>query len=221
VLCASLAVLLLALPRFSPFEYWICNPSQGGTECSSYLNPLYPIAFLSSVGGTIAMFYGLFGRAFVLKPVFIVGMVLLEWSVLGLSFGYLSREWCFSARLPSGCVSFVGVDYGLYLPGIAGAALILLQSAIQLRPPHPKKATRVDLLPYVIGIVAGILLVAWGIFPACINTRGCAGGESCAGCTPPSPLPLEIAGGVVLVFSLSVLALSFRKREANPLGQNY
>ncbi len=123
--------LLLVLPRVSPYESLACTTAQGVRECVGILNPVYVIVFLFSVGGTILLFFGLFSRDFILKPLFIVGLLLLEWSTLGVTFGYLSLEWCASANLPTSCIAYHPEFY--LLTAVGGALVIFLQSAMRLR----------------------------------------------------------------------------------------
>lgn len=97
VLCASVAVLM-ALPRFSPFELLDCTssvavqPSQGGQFCFSSVNPVYPVVFLLSAAGTVVLFFGAFGRSFVVSPVFVAGMIALEYGLSGVVSGALDAQ---------------------------------------------------------------------------------------------------------------------------------
>ena len=93
ILCGGLASLF-ELPKVTPYEFLKCSAYQGGTQCYSNLNPIYSIVFVVSMFGAVLLFFGLFGRAFVLGPFLIVGMLSLSWGLLPVIFGYLSLEWC-------------------------------------------------------------------------------------------------------------------------------
>jgi hypothetical protein len=87
ILCASVA-LLLVLPRLSPFELLHCPPGAPAqplqeAPCFSSVNPLYPIVFLLSAAGTVVIFFGAFGRSFIFSPVFVAGMIALEYGLSG------------------------------------------------------------------------------------------------------------------------------------------
>ncbi len=123
---------MLVLPSLSPYESFVCSTTpQGAGECLGILNPVYLIVFLFSVGGTILFFFGLFGRDFILKPLFIFGLLLLEWNVYGGTFGYLSSEWCASATIRTPCIAYHPEFY--LLTAVGGALIIFLQSATYLR----------------------------------------------------------------------------------------
>jgi len=95
LLCASVAALI-ALPSFSPFELVHCTPgplsppSQGA--CFSGVNPAYPVAFLLSLAGTVVLFFGAFGRSFIVSPVFVVAMIALGYGLSGVVSGSLDAE---------------------------------------------------------------------------------------------------------------------------------
>jgi hypothetical protein len=96
ILCASVA-LLLVLPRLSPFELLHCLPPATAqpfqeAPCFSSVNPLYPIVFLVSVAGTVVVFFGVFGKGFIVSPVFVVGMIALEYGLSGVVSGALDAE---------------------------------------------------------------------------------------------------------------------------------
>ena len=96
ILCASVA-LLLVLPRLSPFELLHCPlaaPAQPLQEapCFSSVNPLYPIVFLLSAAGTVVIFFGAFGKSFIVSPVFVAGMIALEYGLSGVVSGTLDAE---------------------------------------------------------------------------------------------------------------------------------
>jgi hypothetical protein len=87
VVCAS-ALLLVALPGVAPFEQVNCSvgivePSSGGPFCFNSVNPVYPVVFLFQVAGTLVFFFGAFGKRFVVNPVFIAGMIALEYGLSG------------------------------------------------------------------------------------------------------------------------------------------
>jgi hypothetical protein len=95
LLCVSIVAILVALPRFTPLELLHCIPAaqpQEGTVCFSSVNPLYPIVFLLSVAGTIILFFGAFGSAFVVSPVFVAGIIALEYGLSGVVSAVLDTE---------------------------------------------------------------------------------------------------------------------------------
>jgi hypothetical protein len=88
LLCASYAAMLVVLPNVPPFEILRCTsatPAQAPliSSCFSSLSPVYPVAFIVSVAATVALFFGAFGRRFVVSPVFVAGMVALEYGLAG------------------------------------------------------------------------------------------------------------------------------------------
>jgi hypothetical protein len=94
LLCASVAALV-ALPSFTPFELVHCPgplspPAQ--EACFSGVNPAYPVAFLLSLAGTVVLFFGAFGRSFVVSPVFVVAMIALGYGLSGVVSGSLDAE---------------------------------------------------------------------------------------------------------------------------------
>jgi hypothetical protein len=96
ILFASYAAMLVVLPGVSPFQLTSCathSPAQAppASECLS-LNPIYPVVFLVSIGGTVALFVGGFGRRFVVGPVFVAGMVALEYGLAGVVSATLSGK---------------------------------------------------------------------------------------------------------------------------------
>lgn len=126
ILCASVAVLLV-LPRLSPFELLHCppeapaQPSQAAT-CFSSVNPLYPIVFLLSAAGTVVIFFGAFGKSFVVSPVFVAGMIALEYGLSGVVSGALDAE----RAQP--------IDPAVFAPLVAiGALALALQTYRRLR----------------------------------------------------------------------------------------
>lgn len=80
-------VMLAALPAVTAFEVVRClphapPPSNGSTvSCLSSVNLIYPLVFLVSIGGTVVLFVGIFGGRFVLSPLFVAGMVALEYGL--------------------------------------------------------------------------------------------------------------------------------------------
>src|ERR1700733_1677005 len=96
ILCASVA-LLLVLPRLSPFELLHCPPAAPAqpfqaAPCFSSVNPLYPIVFLLSAAGTVVIFLGVFGRSFIVSPVFVAGVIALEYGLSGVVSGALDAQ---------------------------------------------------------------------------------------------------------------------------------
>jgi hypothetical protein len=82
------AYLLVSLPRYSPLEVPRCTPvapplSEVGTSCPSSINLVYPAIYVVSVAGTALIFLGVFGRRFILNPVFVAGMIALEYGLAG------------------------------------------------------------------------------------------------------------------------------------------
>lgn len=90
MLCASVAALIV-LPRLSPFEQLHCPP-QGAAPCFSSVNPAYPVAFLLSLAGMVVLFFGAFGKGFVVSPVFVVGMIALGYGLSGVVTGLLDAQ---------------------------------------------------------------------------------------------------------------------------------
>ena len=112
--------MVTLLPYVTPYDLMRCTPLGGGTECIGSLNPVYPAIFIMSmVGGGLA-FYGLFGRGFVLSPIFILGTLAFGWGLAGVVFGYEGELWCRSFLLS--CVAYHPEFFTAYLVG--GLALI-------------------------------------------------------------------------------------------------
>jgi len=127
ILCASVA-LLLVLPRLSPFELLHCphaapaQPSKEAAVCFSSVNPLYPIVFLLSAAGTIVIFFGAFGKTFIVSPVFVAGMIALEYGLSGVVSGALDAE------------RAGPIDPAVFAPLVAiGAAALCFQTYRRLR----------------------------------------------------------------------------------------
>ncbi len=89
--CASSFVLVVALPRLSPFEVTHCVPP-GETVCFSGVNPAFPAAFLLSVAGAVLLFFGAFGRGFVVSPVFVAGMIAIAYGLSGVVTAVLDAQ---------------------------------------------------------------------------------------------------------------------------------
>jgi hypothetical protein len=96
ILCASLTTMLLVLPRVTPYEFLSCRVLRGAQECLGSPNPLYPLTFIISVAGTLLLFFGLFGRSFIFRPLFVFGIFVLELGMLPVVFGFLGTESCAS-----------------------------------------------------------------------------------------------------------------------------
>jgi hypothetical protein len=115
---------LFVLPRITPFLFSDCGSLPGGgSVCSSIFNPIYPLVFVASMWGAVALFHVLFGRNFVLNPLFIIGMLSLSLGLLAVIFGYLDWQWeCtqvgFVAVLPIGiaCVHGYPVNFTIGAP---------------------------------------------------------------------------------------------------------
>ena len=91
MLCASVFALAVVLPRLSPFEVVHCVPREQAV-CFSGVNPAYPVAFLLSVAGTVVLFFGAFGRGFVVNPVFVAGMIALAYGLSGVVSAVLDTQ---------------------------------------------------------------------------------------------------------------------------------
>ena len=112
--------MLVALPRLTPFELEHCTYE----GCFSSVNPLYPVVFLASVAGTVILFWGEFGGAFVLSPVFVAGMLAVEYGLAG----EFSAFW----RAGTG----TGANPDLFAPLVAiGALAICFHTYRRLRQP--------------------------------------------------------------------------------------
>ena len=72
---SDIVTLMLLLPRLSPFEFLSCSPISGGTQCVESYNTAYDFVFLLSAFGIILLFLGRFGKSFILKPLFILGLI--------------------------------------------------------------------------------------------------------------------------------------------------
>jgi hypothetical protein len=123
ILCASVTSLLV-LPRLSPFELLHCPPAQPSqaAACFSSVNPLYPIAFLLSAMGTVVIFFGAFGRSFIVSPFFVAGMIALEYGLSGVVSGALDAE------------RAEPIDPAVFAPLVAiGALALSLQTYRRLR----------------------------------------------------------------------------------------
>ncbi|MDG6914604.1 MAG: hypothetical protein JRN23_02385 [Nitrososphaerota archaeon] len=82
------AYLMAVLPRTTPLQVQHCLPaappgSEFQASCFSSVNPVYPLLFVASVAGTVLVFYGAFGRSLVFSPVFVAGMIALEYGLSG------------------------------------------------------------------------------------------------------------------------------------------
>jgi len=96
VVCAGV-LLLVSLPGVTPFEQVNCSvgvvePSSGGPFCFNSVNPVYPGLFLLQVAGTIVFFFGAFGKRFIVNPLFVAGMIALEYGLSGVVSGALDAQ---------------------------------------------------------------------------------------------------------------------------------
>ena len=141
-MASDIVGLMLVLPRLAPFEFLTCSPIQGGTGCVEGMNTTYPIMFfLLSVCGTVFFFLGLFGKSFVLNPLFILGLILVEWGSAGLAFGYLHSQWCASEA----SVTCIVINPDSFLGALVGGVLLIsLQSALRLRTTFKILARRIS-----------------------------------------------------------------------------
>jgi hypothetical protein len=99
VLIGGFASVLILLPSITPYEFLNCSPIVGGMQCSSSLNPVYTPAFIISMAGSVVLFFGVFGRRFVLGPLFVIGTLLMGLGSAGVTFGYLAEQWCTSQTM--------------------------------------------------------------------------------------------------------------------------
>ena len=125
LLCASV-YLLVTLPKVSPLDIVHCVPAAPphaqGETCFSSVNPVYPVVFLLSVAGTVIIFLGAFGKRFVVSPVFVAGMISLEYGLAGVVSGVLGKG------------TGVQVDPFVFSPLIAiGGVVICFQTFRRLR----------------------------------------------------------------------------------------
>ena len=122
IFVGGLGAMVTLLPYITPYDLVKCTPLGGGTECIGSLNLVYPAIFvMSMVGGGLA-FYGLFGRGFVLSPLFILGMLALGWGLAGVIFGYEGQLWCRSQAFLLSCIATNPDFFTPFLVG--GLALI-------------------------------------------------------------------------------------------------
>ena len=105
VACVGFATLL-ELSKVTPYQFFNCSSYEGGTQCFGSMNPIYPIIFAISIGGLVLLFWGLFGRRFILNPLFIIGMILDAYGLLAIIFGYIGFESCGSGPIPSLCMAY-------------------------------------------------------------------------------------------------------------------
>jgi hypothetical protein len=128
VVCASV-LLLVALPGVASFEQVNCSagivePSSGGPFCFNSVNPVYPVVFLVQVAGTVVFFFGAFGKGFVFSPVFVAGMIALEYGLSGVVSGALDAQ---------RANTFSPVIFAPLI--VIGAGAILLQTMRRMRRP--------------------------------------------------------------------------------------
>ena len=121
ILLGSVLAMLVALPRVTPLELGHCTYA----GCFSSVNPLYPVVFLISIAGTVILFWGAFGGHFVVSPLFVAGMVALEYGLAA----------AFSAFWRAGQGTSVSPELFAPLVGIGGVA-ICFQTYGRLR--HPR-----------------------------------------------------------------------------------
>jgi hypothetical protein len=129
VVCASV-LLLVALPGVTPFEVVNCSagvvePSSGGPFCFNSVNPVYPVVFLFQVAGTVVFFFGKFGKRFIVNPVFVAGMIALEYGLSGVVSGTLDAQ---------RASTFSPVIFAPLV--VIGAGAISLQTVRRLRRPR-------------------------------------------------------------------------------------
>lgn len=97
----------------------------GGEECYGHLNAVYPAIILVSLAGIVLFCSATLGRRFVLSPPYAVGMITLGIGFAGMTFQYLSLQWCEHGALLS-CVSTDSLVFemiavmGLTMLGVAG-----------------------------------------------------------------------------------------------------
>lgn len=87
LLFASYAGLLIVMPALTPFTLVHCVYQTPGnaprSECYTGINPDYPVVFIFSIAGTVMLLFGVFGRAYVTSPLFVAGMIALEYGLAG------------------------------------------------------------------------------------------------------------------------------------------
>lgn len=122
IFAGGLGAMVTLLPHLTPYDLMRCSPFEGGTQCLGSLNPVYPAVLVASmVGGGLA-FYGVFGRGFVLSPLFILGMLVFGWGLAGVVFGYEGQLWCGSQPFLLSCIAYHPEFFTPFLVG--GLALI-------------------------------------------------------------------------------------------------
>src|SRR5207245_2885795 len=104
--CGGIIILLLLLPRVTPYEILSCTEHLGVSECSGGVNPVYGTFFITSMTGIALAFYGFFGRDFILGPLFTLGMVLIAFGSAGIVLGYLGLQYCKSYSLSVSCLAY-------------------------------------------------------------------------------------------------------------------
>jgi hypothetical protein len=83
LLLASYLAMLVVIPIAWPLSGTRCTPVPVETCVSGGVNLAYPVTFLLSIAGTAAFFFGAFGKSFIVNPVFVAGMVALEYGLAG------------------------------------------------------------------------------------------------------------------------------------------
>lgn len=123
LLCLSVYILV-ALPKVSPLDIHHCVPAappqaQGETSCFSSINPIYPVVFILSIVGTVAIFLGAFGKSFVVSPVFAAGIIALEYGLSGVVSSYLDSG------------TGAGIDPYIFAPLIAIGSLAICYQTLR------------------------------------------------------------------------------------------
>jgi len=143
VLVGGLVSILVLLPRVTPFFFLNCSLLGGGTQCSSSLNFIYPTAFLFSMAGAVVMFYGMFGRRFILGPLYVVGMLSLGLGSAGVAFGYLERQWC----VYNTWGLCVGINLQVFAPAIVAGLILIGGNGFWWRRGLPKTPQQIPAKP--------------------------------------------------------------------------
>ena len=117
------------------------------------------------MAGAVLVFFGLFGRFFILGPGFIVGMLLADLGLFGVIFGYIGFESCGSGLFPgpSLCPAY---HPELFEPFILIGVLLVATNAFWWNSGSGKSyAMSKPVLAMFLGVVSvavGTILVAFG-----------------------------------------------------------
>jgi hypothetical protein len=209
ILCVGL-VMLLELPKITPYQFFNCSPYDGGTQCFGSINTVYAAIFVVSMSGAILLFFGLFGRNFILSPLFIIGMLLDAWGLLGIIFGYTGFESCVSGKFPySLCMAYhpEATEPFILVGSILIAVMASLPCLSSLGELHKMTYQAVAKFIGLVSITIGPILLSfgWMIVDTFVGNFD----------TLHSVYWTQIAMGLVLVpAGIALVSLSFRVRRA-------